>query len=178
MLVALVLAALAAAAAGADSVTTITGTVTGGAALSVAPNGTPAFSLTLTGADQVANYTLPVEAIDPRGTGAGWNLTVTSTQFSDGAGHRFAANVSTIASASSGCGPSSTCTTPANSVSYTGLVMPAGITPPAPIKFFNAGAASGLGTVDVNAAVSVAVPANAYAGTYTSTVTVSIVAGP
>jgi len=40
------------------------------------------------------------------------------------------------------------------------------------------GAASGLGKIDVNAAISVTVPANAYAGTYTSTVTVSIVAGP
>jgi hypothetical protein len=178
VLVALVLTAMAAAVAGAASVTTITGTVTGGTALSVAPNGTPAFSLTLTGADQVAAYTLPVEAIDPRGTGAGWNLTVTSTQFSDGSGHQFAANASTIASASNGCGPSSTCTAAANSVGYTGLVLPAGMTPPTPIKFFNAGAASGLGTVDVNAAISVSVPANVYAGTYTSTVTVSIVAGP
>jgi len=178
MLVALALAALAATAAGAASVTTITGAVAGGSALSVAPNGTPGFSLTLNGVDQVAGYTLPVEAIDPRGTGAGWNLTITSTQFGDGAGHRFAANASTIASASSGCGPSSTCTTAANSVGYTGLVLPAGMTPATPIKFFNAGAGSGLGTVDVNAAVSVAVPANAYAGTYTSTVTVSIVAGP
>jgi putative surface cell wall-binding protein len=178
VLVVLVLAAAAAAVAAASSVTTITGTVTGGAALSVTPNGTPGFSLTLTGTDQVAAYTLPVETIDPRGTGAGWNLTVTSTQFKDSAGHRFATNASTVASASSGCGPSSTCTPAANSVAYTGLVLPAGITPPPAVKFFNAGAASGLGKVDVNAAVSVAVPANAYAGTYTSTVTVSIVAGP
>lgn len=178
VLAALSLATMTAAAAGAASTTTITGTVTGGTALSVAPNGTPGFALTLNGIDQVATYTLPVEVIDPRGTGAGWNLTITSTQFSAGAGRRFAASASTIASASSGCGASSTCTAPTNSVAYTGFVLPAGITPPTAVKFFNAGASSGLGTVDVNAAISVAVPANAYAGTYTSTVTVSIVAGP
>jgi len=51
-------------------------------------------------------------------------------------------------------------------------------TAPAAVKFVNAAAATGLGTTNVNATVSVAVPANVFAGTYSSTVTVSIVAGP
>ena len=35
-----------------------------------------------------------------------------------------------------------------------------------------------MGKMDVSATVSVAVPANVFAGTYSSTVTVSIVSGP
>jgi WxL domain surface cell wall-binding len=156
----------------------ITGTVTGGSTLSASSTGTPSFSLTLNGVDQTASYTLPVQAIDPRGTGAGWNLTVTSTQFNDGSGHTFPASASSITAASNVCGASSTCTAATNSVSYTSLTLPSGPTAPAAVKFFNAAANTGMGKVDVSATVSVAVPANAFAGTYSSTVTVSIVSGP
>jgi len=156
----------------------ITGTVTGGAALSVSSTGSPSFSLTLNGVDQNVSYTLPAQAIDPRGTGAGWNLTVTSTQFNDGSGHTFPATASSITAASNVCGASSTCTTATNSVSYTSLTVPAGPTAPAAVKYFNAAANTGMGKLDVSATVGVAVPANVFAGTYTSTVTVSIVSGP
>src|SRR5262249_9726663 len=91
---------------------TVTGTVTARTTLSAAANGTPSFNLTLNGTDQTATYTLPVSVIDARGlsTGGGWNLTVTSTQFSDGAGHAFPASASTITAVTSGCGANSTCT--------------------------------------------------------------------
>lgn len=172
----LVLAALIGAArAGAVA---ITGTVTGGAALSVTSAGSPSFSLTLDGTDQTTSYTLPASAVDPRGTGAGWNLTVTSTQFKDAAGHTFPTTASTITAATNGCGASSTCTLATNSVSYASLTMPAGATAPAAVKYFNAAANSGMGKIDVNATVTVAVPANVFAGTYSSTVTVSIASGP
>jgi hypothetical protein len=156
----------------------VSGVVTGGAALSLASNGTPSFGLTLNGTDQAATYTLPVEAIDPRGSGAGWNLTVTSTQFKDASGHTFPTNASSITAAANICGPASTCTTATNSISYASLGLPAGVTAPAPVKFFNAAANTGLGKIDVSATVAVAIPANVYAGTYSSTVTVSVVSGP
>jgi hypothetical protein len=118
--------------------------------------------------------------VDARGltTGGGWNLTVTSTQFSDGAGHTLPGNASTITGVTSGCGTNSTCTLPTNNVTNTNLVLPAGATPPAAVKYLNSANATGLGTTNVNATVSVAVPANVFAGTYSSTLTVSIVAGP
>ncbi len=156
----------------------ITGTVVGGATLSASSTGTPSFSLTLNGTDQTTSYTLPAQAIDPRGTGAGWNLTVTSTQFSDGSGHTFPTTASSITAATNACGASSTCTQATNSVSYASLTVPAGPTAPAAVKFFNAATNTGMGKIDVSATVSVAVPANVFAGTYTSTVTVSIVSGP
>jgi WxL domain surface cell wall-binding len=159
---------------------TVSGTVTAGTTLSVAGAGTPSFNLTLNGLDQTTTYTLPVSVIDARGlsSGGGWNLTVTSTQFGDGSGHTFPANASTITGVISGCGTNSTCTLPTNNVTNTNLALPAGSTPPAAVKFLNAANATGLGTTTVNATVSVAVPANVFAGTYSSTVTVSTVAGP
>lgn len=177
--VAAAIALLAGAAARASTVT-VNATVTAGSTLSVAGNGTPSFSLTLNGDDQTKTYTLPVEVVDARGLAAsgGWNLTVTSTQFSDGAGHTIPATASTITGVSSGCAATSTCTLPTNSVSNTNLALPAGSGPPTAVKFFNSANATGLGRVDANATVSVAVPANTIAATYTSTITVAIVAGP
>jgi WxL domain surface cell wall-binding len=158
----------------------VNATVTAGSTLSVAGNGTPSFNLTLNGVDQTVTYVLPVSIIDARGlaTGGGWNLTVTSTQFKDASNHTFPATASTITGVTTGCGTNSTCTLPTNSVSNTNLPLPAGATPPTAVKFINAATATGLGTTNANATVSVAVPANVFAGAYSSTVTVSIVAGP
>lgn len=157
-----------------------TAQVVAGTTLSVAANGTPSFALTLTGDDQTATYTLPVAVVDARGltTGGGWNLTVTSTQFNAGSGHVFPTTASTITNVTAGCGANSTCTLPTNGVSNTNLAVPSGSVAPTAVKYYNAATATGLGTSNVNATVSVAVPANVFAGTYTSTVTVSIVAGP
>jgi hypothetical protein len=158
----------------------ITGTVTGGAALSLSSPTSPSFGLTLNGTDQSPTYTLPVTAVDPRGTGTGWNLTITSTQFKDASAptHTFPTTASTITSVTNGCTTGSTCTAATNSISYAAFTVPAAAVAPAPVKFFNSAATTGLGSMDVNASLKVFVPANTYAGTYTSTVTVSIVSGP
>ena len=173
-------AALLAVAAARAATITVNATVTGGATLSVAGVGSPTFALTLNGADQTTTYTLPVIVIDARGlaAGGGWNLTVTSTQFKDASSHTFPTTASTITAVATACGTSSTCTLPTNSVPNTNLAVPAATVAPAAVKYLNAANATGLGTTNVNATVSVAVPANVFAGTYTSTVTVSIVAGP
>src|SRR6185437_9612905 len=121
----LALAALAAAATRAANVA-VTGTVTGGAALAVASNGTPSFNLTLNGSDQTATYTLPVQATDPRGSGAGWNLTVTSTQFKDASSHTFPTTASSITAATSTCSTGSTCANATNSITYAAFALPAG----------------------------------------------------
>jgi hypothetical protein len=183
-LIAALCAATAVLAVSAEAATvTVSASVVAGSTLSAAGTGTPSFSLTLNGADQTSTYTLPVSVVDARGlsTGGGWSLTVTSTQFSDGSGHTFPATASTITGISPAptCGTGSTCTPPTNNVSNSNLALPASVTPPPPaVKYFNAANATGLGTVNVNATVSVAVPANVFAGTYTSTVTVATVAGP
>jgi WxL domain surface cell wall-binding len=160
----------------------VSSTVTGGSTLSVAPTGSPSFGITLNGIDQTVGYTLPVSVVDARGNGGGWNLTVTSTTFDDGtglgSGHTFPATASTITGVATSCGSGSTCTTPSNNVSNSSLTIPAGSTAPAAVKYYNAGASSGMGTVNADATVAVTIPANVFAGTYTSTVTVAIAAGP
>ena len=112
------LAALLAVAAARAATVTVNATVTAGATLSVAGNGSPSFSLTLNGNDQTTTYTLPIQVVDARGlaVGGGWNVTVTSTQFSDGAGHTFPTTASTITGVTSACHTGSTCTLPTNSV--------------------------------------------------------------
>ena len=144
------------------------------AGFSVTSTATPGFSVTLTGADQTGGYTMPL-TVDNSGLGSslsGWNLTVSSTQFATGGGRTLSANASTITGVSSAC--ASVCVTnPTNSVTYP-LALPVG----SAAKFFNASSATGIGTFTVTPSVNVAVPANAYAGSYTGTLTVSLVAGP
>jgi hypothetical protein len=168
------------AAAAAPAATTVSATVTGGSTLSIAGVGTPSFGVTLNGTDQLATYTLAASVVDARGlsSGGGWNLTITSTVFSDGAGHTFPATASTLTGVTTSCGANSTCTQPANGITNSQLAVPAAAVPPTAVKYLNAANATGLGTIAVNGTISVAVPSSAFAGTYTSTVTVSIIAGP
>jgi hypothetical protein len=156
---------------------TATGTVTG-SALSVATSATPSFSANLDSGDVTATYSLALATIDTRGTGSGWNETITSTQFTTGGGspQTMATNASTLTGVVTACA-SGTCTNPTNAISYP-VAVPAGATAPTAVKFFNAAANSGLGKFTITPTVSVFVPQNTFAGTYTSTLTVSIVSGP
>lgn len=169
------------AASAVDAATTLTGalTVVAGTTLSVANGAPPSFGVTLNGANQSANYVLPVIVVDARGSTAGWNLTVTSTTFTNGAGgagRTFGAAASTITGVTPTCGTNSTCLLPTNSVANTNLGLPGASG--TPVKYFNATASTGRGTINVNATVAVAVPANVFAGSFTSTVTVAISSGP
>jgi hypothetical protein len=56
--------------------------------------------------------------------------------------------------------------------------VPAGGTAPTAVKFFNTTANNGMGKFTVTPTFGVTVPQNAFAGTYTSTVTLSVVTGP
>jgi hypothetical protein len=168
----LVLAATAAA-----GTVTATATVTGAASLGLAHGATASLTNTLDGSDQTVNYTIPLSATDARGTGAGWNLTITSTTFNDGAGHTLATTASSMSGVTSSCVAGGTCTNPTNAITYP-LAVPAGASAPAAVKLFNAAANTGMGRFTVTPTIGVAIPGNSYAGTYTSTVTLAIVSGP
>jgi hypothetical protein len=155
----------------------VTATVSGGS-LSESTSATPSFSVTLNGSDQTGNYTLPITVTEARGSGAGWNLTITSTQFSTGGGspNTLSTSASSIASVSSSC-TGGTCTNATNGLTYP-VAVPAGSGPPTAVKFFNAAANTGMGKFTITPSVNVAVPANSYAGSYSSTVTLAIATGP
>jgi WxL domain surface cell wall-binding len=172
------LAALAISAAALAGTITASANVTGAGSLGLSHGTTASVpSITLDGTDQTASYTLPLSITDARGTGSGWNATITSTTFSDGSGHSLTTSASSVASVSSACVSGGTCTNPTNAISYP-LTVPAGTTAPAAVKLFNAAANTGMGRFTVTPTINVSVPGNSFAGTYNSTVTVAVTSGP
>jgi hypothetical protein len=156
---------------------TVTGTVSG-TALSVSTSAVPTFSANLDSGDQTPTYSAALSTIDTRGTGAGWNETITSTQFTTGLPNNYtlATNASSITGVTSAC-TTGTCSNPTNAVAYP-VAVPAATVAPTAVKFFNAAASSGLGKFTVTPTVGVFVAQNSLAGSYTSTLTISIVSGP
>jgi hypothetical protein len=156
---------------------TATANVSAGS-LSLTSSAAPSVSATLNGTDQTPTYTMGLNANDETGSGTGWNLTITSTHFSTGGGspHTLPNGTSAITSITASCAQG-TCTNPTNSVAYP-LGVPAGASAPTAVKFFNAAADTGMGDFTVTPTVRVTILANAYAGTYTSTVTLAVVSGP
>jgi len=153
-----------------------TGTITAGS-LSLTTGAAPTFSATLDGTDKTPTYTLPMTVEDSTGSGAGWNTTITSTQFTTGGAEprTLSTEASSMTGVTSVCAEG-TCTDPTNAITYP-LAVPAGAEATA-VKFFNAAAETGLGKFTVTPTVGVSIPANTYAGAYTSTVTLASVSGP
>ena len=149
---------------------TATAAVTGASGISMSLPSDPSISDTLDGTDQTVSWSAALGVVDARGTGAGWNITMGATTFSDGSGHTLAAG--SITGVSAACHGGNSCTSATNSVTY-----PLTLSGTA-AKFFNAASGSGMGKIDVTPSVDVAIPGNAYAGTYTSTVTLAAVSGP
>ena len=163
--------ALVAATAALAGTLTATATVSGTAGVSLNLPANPSITDTLDGTDQTASYAPLLGIIDARGSGAGWNLQISATTFSDGSGHTLApGQVSSVAAA---CHAGSTCTAATSS----GISYPLTVNG-TPAKFFNAAVNTGLGKIDVTPTVQVAIPGNAYAGSYTSTVTIAAATGP
>jgi hypothetical protein len=178
-IVALLLAAgLLAAIAGAVYATSATVIVTGGS-LSVTPADVSLSGVTLDGTDKTSTsaYTSNAwTAEDARGTGVGWNVTIEATDFSDGshtidisqADQKFQiqeANISVIAGN----------TAPTSSVATLTDIPTAGGTP---LKIVSAAVDAGMGEYNIPPNFSLMVPAETYAGSYTSTVTIAINSAP
>jgi hypothetical protein len=148
-----------------------------GGSLTVTPPGTVTFSsLTLNGSDRTATATWAVSTSDLRGTGAGWQLQATSTQFADGSGHTLPLTATTVTGVGVAAGAGN-CTLPTNSVSYP-VAIPAGPGPPTAVKIFDAATGTGGGPATVTLTFALAVPSKAIAASYSSTWTMTIASGP
>jgi hypothetical protein len=156
---------------------TATATVTGAGSIALSNGATASISDTLDGTDQTVAYTVPLNLTDARGSGAGWNLTLTSTTFTDASSHTLSTTASTVASVAMACVAGNSCTSATNAITYP-VTVPAATTAPAAVKIFNAAANTGMGKLTVTPTINVAIPGNSYAGTYTSTLTVAAVSGP
>ena len=157
----------------AGNVTTTGGVKAGPLTLTNAP--TMSLTTTLDGSDLVVTGSLgDSTVIDATGSGAGWRLTIAGTTFKNAAGKALPSDALTISGVTvvknSGKAPT-------NTTSYPVTVPTADSAPPA-VKFAAAAADSGMGKFTVTPSIALAVPADAYAGDYGSTLTISIVAGP
>lgn len=147
----------------------------GGSLSMGAPGSTTFTGVTLDGTNKTTTASVALTPDDERGSGAGWNVTGTSTTFTTGT-RNLSTSATTTTSASSTAG-SGNCSLPTNSVTYP-VTLPAGASPPTAVKLYNAAFSTGQGPANLTLNFQLAVPANAYRGTYTSTWTFAIVSGP
>lgn len=139
--------------------------------LSNTPANIPFGNVTQNGSNQIVPAAALVwNALDARGSGAGWNVSLTSTDFT-GAGTIGVANfkvqqlASKIITVSGNTAPSSQVLT----------FQPLGATP---LKLLSAALNQGMGSYDYTPDFQLTVPASAVAGAYTANVTVAINSGP
>jgi hypothetical protein len=174
----------------------MTGTVglTGGS-MSLTTSGSLNWSGTLTGLNQSLADTTPADqqytVTDATGAGAGWHVTISATTFTNGASKfpdtgTFSTNGST-GSITSTNAPSATCTGSCTLPDDSALAYPIAITTaavtPTPVTIYDAKANTGLGTVVIGNTPNpvgwwVNVPGSANAGSYTSTITMTVISGP
>lgn len=135
--------------------------------------------VTLSGDDQTTTYSMGLTVNDARGSGAGWNLSITSTAFTTGSQSLSNTASSINAAPTVVCGGvGGHCTSPNDGLITYPVGVPAGASAPPAVKFFDAGANTGLGKFTITPTVTIAIPGNTYAGTYISTVTIALSAGP
>jgi Regulator of chromosome condensation (RCC1) repeat/WxL domain surface cell wall-binding len=127
--------------------------------------------VTLDGTPKATNVIVPLGVVDATGTGNGWHVTLTTTPFTGTGGKAqshplpsTSLHVSSVTSAPALPNGAS----PGNVLDWTG----------APTNIFSAATDTGMGTFGVTPAMTLTIPANAYAGTYQSIFTVAITTGP
>jgi hypothetical protein len=136
---------------------------------------TPTVVVTLNGEKQTINYSLAF-SLNNTATG-GWHMGISSTQFvTEGTPvHMLPVSASSVTGVTSTCQASQSCTAaPQNVITY-----PVGVpVTPNSAAFYNAQPGSGIGAFDVTATLALTVPANAYHGIYTNTITLALSVGP
>ncbi|HEU4658614.1 MAG TPA: WxL domain-containing protein [Capillimicrobium sp.] len=179
--IAAVIASLVAAASASAESDTTSVTITGGSLSYTVPLQADDFpNVQLNGLTQVVKANVdPYSITDARGSGAGWNLTISASQFSDGSGHTLPTGSLTLVNLG----------VPVPEVNLGGLVPPVPTLPASPIdggttqKIISAAALPLSGTgqwnfVPLANALVLSVPPTATPGTYTSTITTTLSTGP
>jgi hypothetical protein len=157
--------------------TTATATIAGGTLGFVSAPASTGFNASLTGKDIVATSIQTFDVGDATGSGAGWNITATSTSFAAGTHSLAPSSVTVTAVPTAACDTGATCTAATNGVSYP-YTLPAGATAPTATKLLSAGANTGLGNQTLTLVFQLALPASTFSGSYSSTWTYTLVSGP
>jgi hypothetical protein len=160
------------------SAATATGTATfTGGTLSFTSPATIAFPATLTGAQQNVTASQAFDVSDNTGSAAGWNITATSTTWTAGA-NTLSLTGTTDLSASGACDVAAACTIGTNAPLTYPVTIPAATVAPTAVKIQTAAAGTGIAPQTWTHSMQLAIPANAKAGTYTSTWTYSLTSAP
>jgi hypothetical protein len=128
---------------------------------------------------------------DTTGTGAGWRITVSATTFTDGTNTlpntgrlSITGSTSSLTSATPSVACGGSCILPTDTTTYPVTITTAASSPTA-YTIYDASAGSGIGQITIGGSAAahpigwwVTVPASADAGTYTSTIIVTLVTGP
>lgn len=167
---------------------TLTLTSPGSLTWSSALNGLNQVLVDTTGADQ--QYTVT----DATGSGAGWHVTTSATTFTNGT-HTFpntgtfvtngsTSSVTATTAPSATCSGLATCILPTNTTTYPVAITTAA-TAPVPVTVYDTSALTGIGQTVIGGSAAanpvgwwINVPANAFAGAYTSTITMSVISAP
>ncbi len=159
-----------------NSINQATNACDGGALTLTAPSTLTIPSPTLSGLNETVSSSVALDSSDMTGTGLGWNIQATSTIFSGSKGAPLSTSATSFTGASVS-GSSGYCVLPTSSVAYS-VLLPAGSTAPTGAVIYNAGNSTGEGPFVITMAFSTAIPADAYAQSYSSTWTFTIVSGP
>jgi hypothetical protein len=156
--------------------------------LTISAPGSLSWSENLSGFDQNMADAATLEPIDATGSSSGWQVDVTSTQFTNGSSS-LPATALTINGSGAGdtavapgasCVGGSSCVLPSSAtapVTYP-VVVPAGPTEPAAVPMFTADGTSGIGQINLATDWWLDMPGNAASGTYSNTIQLSINTGP
>ena len=180
--IALLMAGVALLAVGAISAFAETATMTiSGGALSVTPANVTLSAVTLDGTDQTstsASASNTWTAVDARGTGVGWNLTILSTDFTSGAksldisaaDQEFKIQLS----------DANVTVTAGNTKPTSSVTALTAIPKVTALKFVSAAVNAGMDTYSLAPNFELEVPAETFVstGTYTATITITAVSAP
>jgi hypothetical protein len=139
------------------------------------------FSATLAGVDQVATTNQALDIVDGRGSGVGWNVTLTSTQFTTVAlpVRTLPLTAASDISAVGVCDTGVTCTLGDTTLISHPVAIPAAAgTAPTAVKIQTAAIDTGLGGQTWTHVMHLALAGNTKAGAYTSTWTYSLISAP
>lgn len=131
-------------------------------------------SIQINGTNQNPTATATIDVKDDTGSGAGWKVTFAASQFTSVESKTLATSALSITAVNEADQGTGTYTAPNSNVSYSSAVVPGAGT----VTLYNAATNTGMGHFRLTPAFKVHIPANAYAGTYSSTFTVTVASGP